>query len=47
MSLHKLSAGDGCTYLTQQVAAADDTDRGHATLAATTSGKGVARRMAR
>ncbi|UOY04031.1 MobF family relaxase [Blastococcus sp. PRF04-17] len=29
MSLHKLSAGDGYTYLTRQVAAFDATDRGH------------------
>jgi DNA primase catalytic core len=29
MSLHKLTAGDGYTYLTRQVAAADATDKGH------------------
>ena len=40
MSLHKLSAGDGCTYLTQQVAAADDTNRGHGTLASYDEQKG-------
>jgi hypothetical protein len=28
MGLHKLSAGDGSTYLTRQVAAADDTHSG-------------------
>ena len=28
MSLHKLTAGDGYTYLTRQVAAADATHRG-------------------
>ena len=32
MSLHKLSAGDGYTYLTRQVAASDDTDRGYGSL---------------
>lgn len=32
MSLHKLSAGDGYTYLTRQVAAADDTHRGRGSL---------------
>jgi conjugative relaxase-like TrwC/TraI family protein len=32
MSLHKLSAGDGYTYLTRQVAAADDTNRGYSSL---------------
>ena len=32
MSLHKLSAGDGYTYLTRQVAAADDTQRGRGSL---------------
>ena len=40
MSLHKLSAGDGCTYLTRQVAAADDTNRGHGTLASYYEQKG-------
>ena len=29
MSLHKLTAGDGYTYLSRQVAAYDATDRGH------------------
>jgi len=32
MSLHKLTAGDGYTYLTRQVAAADATERGTASL---------------
>ncbi|MET1006009.1 MAG: MobF family relaxase, partial [Propionibacteriaceae bacterium] len=32
MSLHKLTAGDGYTYLTRQVAAHDRTDRGHSSL---------------
>ena len=32
MSLHKLSAGAGYTYLTRQVAAADDTHRGRGSL---------------
>ena len=32
MSLHKLSAGSGYTYLTRQVAAADATHRGHVSL---------------
>ncbi|MGY1829048.1 MobF family relaxase [Geodermatophilus sp. SYSU D01180] len=32
MSLHKLTAGDGYTYLTRQVAALDATERGHAGL---------------
>ena len=32
MSLHKLTAGDGYTYLTRQVAVHDRTDRGHASL---------------
>ncbi|WP_232807184.1 MobF family relaxase [Geodermatophilus chilensis] len=32
MSLHKLTAGDGYTYLTRQVAAFDTTERGHAGL---------------
>jgi DNA primase catalytic core len=34
MSLHKLTAGDGYTYLTRQVAALDATERGHAGLGA-------------
>jgi len=29
MSLHKLTAGDGYSYLTRQVAAFDATERGH------------------
>jgi len=33
MSLHKLTAGDGYTYLTRQVAAMDSTEKGHAGLA--------------
>ncbi|MGX5653379.1 relaxase domain-containing protein [Geodermatophilus nigrescens] len=32
MSLHKLTAGEGYTYLTRQVAALDATERGHAGL---------------
>ncbi len=28
MTLHKLTAGDGCTYLTRQVAALDSTEKG-------------------
>jgi hypothetical protein len=40
MSLHKLSAGDGYTYLTRQVAAADDTNRGYGTLASYYKQKG-------
>src|SRR4249919_3529638 len=33
MTLHKLTAGDGYTYLTRQVAAHDSTERGHQGLA--------------
>ncbi len=33
MGVHKLTAGDGYTYLTRQVAVHDGTDRGHAGLA--------------
>ncbi|KRF06731.1 hypothetical protein ASG88_19715 [Nocardioides sp. Soil777] len=40
MGLHKLTAGDGYTYLTRQVAAHDATDRGHAGLADYYSEKG-------
>ncbi|MDQ6849694.1 MAG: relaxase domain-containing protein [Actinomycetota bacterium] len=40
MSLHKLSAGDGYRYLTRQVAAADDTNRGYGTLASYYEQKG-------
>ena len=29
MSIHKLTAGDGYSYLTRQVAVLDATDRGH------------------
>jgi hypothetical protein len=32
MGLHKLTAGDGYTYLTRQVAAMDSTEKGHASL---------------
>jgi hypothetical protein len=32
MGLHKLTAGDGYTYLTRQVAAHDATERGHVSL---------------
>jgi hypothetical protein len=42
MSLHKLTAGDGYTYLTRQVAAADATHRGYGDLAAYYSEKGEA-----
>jgi conjugative relaxase-like TrwC/TraI family protein len=40
MSLHKLSAGDGYTYLTRQVAAADETHRGRDSLGAYYEQKG-------
>lgn len=40
MSLHKLTAGDGYTYLTRQVAAADATERGPSSLADYYSSKG-------
>ncbi|MCZ4645094.1 MobF family relaxase [Rhodococcus erythropolis] len=40
MSLHKLTAGDGYTYLTRQVAAADTTERGVSSLADYYSAKG-------
>jgi hypothetical protein len=33
MSIHKLSAGSGCDYLTRQVAALDATEKGHVGLA--------------
>jgi conjugative relaxase-like TrwC/TraI family protein len=42
MSLAKLSAGDGYAYLTRQVAAADDTNRGYGTLGAYYEEKGEA-----
>jgi hypothetical protein len=32
MGLHKLTAGDGYTYLTRQVAAHDTTEKGHTSL---------------
>ena len=32
MGLHKLTAGDGYTYLTRQVAAHDATEKGHSSL---------------
>src|SRR5215475_12937028 len=32
MGLHKLTAGDGYTYLTRQVAALDSTEKGHTSL---------------
>jgi hypothetical protein len=32
MGLHKLTAGDGYSYLTRQVAALDSTEKGHASL---------------
>ncbi|MBF6171108.1 MobF family relaxase [Nocardia blacklockiae] len=41
-NLHKLSAGDGYTYLTKQVAAMDSSERGAATLADYYSMKGEA-----
>lgn len=40
MGLHKLTAGDGYTYLTRQVAAHDTTDRGHTGLGDYYSEKG-------
>ncbi|UUW92511.1 MobF family relaxase [Pimelobacter simplex] len=40
MGVHKLTAGDGYTYLTRQVAVHDATDRGHAGLADYYAGKG-------
>jgi len=40
MSLHKLTAGDGYTYLTRQVAAADSTERGFSSLGDYYSAKG-------
>ena len=40
MGLHKLTAGDGYTYLTRQVAVHDATDRGHQGLADYYSEKG-------
>src|ERR1700712_1405689 len=40
MSLHKLTAGDGYTYLTRQVAAHDATERGYSSLGDYYAGKG-------
>jgi hypothetical protein len=40
MSLHKLSAGDGYTYLVRQVAAGDSTELGHDSLGDYYSAKG-------
>ena len=42
MTVHKLTAGDGYTYLTRQVAAHDATDRGYDNLGAYYSEKGEA-----
>ena len=42
MKVHKLTAGDGYTYLTRQVAAQDATQRGHSGLGAYYSEKGEA-----
>ncbi len=42
MSLHKLTAGDGYTYLTRQVAAHDATNRGYENLGEYYSEKGEA-----
>ena len=42
MTVHKLTAGDGYTYLTRQVAAHDATNRGYDTLGAYYSEKGEA-----
>ena len=42
MTLHKLTAGDGYTYLTRQVAVHDSTERGHAGLADDYSERGEA-----
>ena len=40
MSIHKLTAGSGYTYLTRQVAALDATERGHTSLASYYTDKG-------
>lgn len=40
MSLHKLTAGDGYTYLTRQVAAQDATERGYSSPGDYYAGKG-------
>lgn len=42
MTLHKLSAGSGYEYLTQQVAAADSTELGNSPLADYYAAKGEA-----
>lgn len=42
MSVHKLTAGDGYTYLTRQVAASDSTERGRASLSDYYAEKGEA-----
>ena len=42
MTLHKLTASDGYTYLTRQVAASDATNRGYSDLGAYYSEKGEA-----
>jgi DNA primase catalytic core len=42
MTLHRLSAGDGYTYLTRQVAAADSTERGYNSLGDYYAAKGEA-----
>lgn len=47
MSLHKLSAGSGYTYLTRQVAAGDVTARGRGSLGAYYAERRVPRRLAR
>lgn len=41
MSLHKLTAGDGYTYLTRQVVAQDATQRGYTSLADYYAGSAV------
>ena len=43
MGVHKLSAGDGYTYRTRQVAVLGATDRGHAGLADYYAEKGIRR----
>ena len=40
MSIHKLTAGSGYTYLTRQVATQDATERGHSSLASYYTEKG-------
>ena len=46
MTVHKLTAGDGYTYLTRQVAANDATNRGYDNLGAYYDEKGEATRPA-